>query len=148
MNDTIYKIDITNLDNEIETLEDSIKELTAKKAIKLELKEYIIKNAVPLNGGSNGLFIKNGKENEDLYKKVYGGVSDFILSYLRSNPGADSKSIINAYAKNTNQKYEDISNNISNALSRLKTAFKINGEEKAGGRKAGFKWYLVEQLNT
>lgn len=137
MTDNLYKIDLSNIDNEILEIENQIITLNAKKALKVELKEYIKKNAIPLNGHTNEL-----ASSVKIINSGYGGISDFITFYLDISPGVDTKTIITSYAKETKKTYEEVSNNISNALSRLKTAKKIRSEEKPGGRKAGFNWFL------
>lgn len=136
MTENIVQVDLSKIDSEILALENEIAALNAKKAIKLGVKEFVLANALPANGHAVQF-----KPTIDTTQ--YGGISEFIIAFLGNNPGCDTRAIINAYAAHTRKKYDDISNNISNALSRLKTMGKIRSEEKPGGRKAGLRWFKV-----
>lgn len=134
MGSNIITLDISKLDNEIYAIEAQIAELNAKKAMKIELREYIKKNAI-----SNQQEPVKHPENA-FYENM--GISDFIVTYLKYYKDSDTKSIISAYCHLKNKKYDEVANNVSNALSRLKTAGELRSEEQEGGRRAGLIWNL------
>lgn len=136
MAENIVQIDLAKIDSDILAIESEISALEAKKALKLGVKEFLINNALPKNGHTvTTTLIATTAQ--------YGGISDFIVNFLASNPGVDTRAVITAYAAHTGKQYDDVSNNISNALSRLKDN-KIRGEEKqTGGRKAGLNWFKI-----
>lgn len=126
MSENIVQVDVAKIDNEIKDLKSQIEHLTEQLEMREAMKKYIQTVAVhsnPLEGQSVG-------------------ISDFIMSHLKLHPHSDTKDVINAYAEIMSVKYGDVSNNISNALSRLKTAGKINNQLKNGGRKAGSTWFI------
>ena len=138
MTENIVQIDLAKIDIEISAIENEIAELEAKKSLKIGVKDFLLKNAISKNGGTKTITqsIINGSVQ-------YGGISEFIVKFLEGHPGADTRAVITAYATHMGKKYDDVSNNISNALSRLKDS-KIRGEEKdSGGRKAGLNWYKI-----
>jgi len=134
MESTLVTLDISKLDNDILDIEKEISVLNTKKALKVELREYIKKNAIV-----NGTPQANTHPDNAFDKNM--GVSDFIMTYLKYYPASDTKSIITAYAIKKELKYDDVANNVSNALSRIKTAGRIRSEEQEGGRRAGLIWY-------
>ena len=136
MTENIIQVDLSKIDSEILSIESEISALEAKKAKKLDVKDFLINNALPKNGHTVAATVIATAAQ-------YGGISDFIVNFLGNNPGVDTRAVITAYASHTGKSYDDISNNISNALSRLKDT-KIRGVEKPeGGRKAGLNWYKI-----
>lgn len=69
-----------------------------------------------------------------------GGVSDFILNFLKDQNGSESRVIVEAYAKSVKKEPKQVYNNIANALSRLKSNGKLENREKEGGRS---DWFLA-----
>jgi hypothetical protein len=136
----IAQIDVASIDQEIKILEQEISDLqgliSLKKhslEIKMEVKKYIESNSLKANNSNKNVIIPPG-----------AGLTEFILAYLERGR-TDTSLIIKAYADYTKADYNDVANNISNALNRLRGAGKVGSEANEGGRKAGSKWFLVNQ---
>jgi len=140
MTPNIVQIDRGRVDNEIldyksqiDRLESELDEAKRALEVRQEMIKYI--DSITVNGSSK-------KPESDTTPKQNIGVSDFIMSFIGIGE-RDTKEIITAYAEKTNSTYEKVSGNVSNALSRLKTAKKIDNKLKAGGRKAGSYWFTI-----
>lgn len=100
------------------------------------------KKAAPKKAG------RKAKKTEKVVKQPKSkgalGVTDFITAFLKGNDRADANAIIKAYATYTGKTEKQITSNVSNALSRLKSANKVNNAAKADGKKKGTEWFLTD----
>jgi len=72
------------------------------------------------------------------------GVSDFIIHFLNSNDKVDSGGVIKAFATYTKKSEKQVTGNVANAMSRLKSAGKISNEARVDGKKKGSVWFTVK----
>jgi len=133
MAENFVKVDVSKIDEELKDIENQIAMLNAEKTIKLGVKEFILNNAVPDNA--------QPKDMAELPISQYGGLSDFLLNFIKTHNGVGTSAVIEAYARHVNKKTADISNNVSNALARLRTLEKVRSEKLAGGSRTGNKWF-------
>ncbi len=173
MTNNIVEIDLNKLDAEIAALQLQIELLTntkryaqsigikaqaapvakktagrkpgAKKAApaaKVAPKKAAPKKTAPKKAG------RKAKKTEKVVKQPKSksslGVTDFITAFLKGNDRADANAIIKAYATYTGKTEKQITSNVSNALSRLKSANKVNNAAKADGKKKGTEWFLTD----
>lgn len=132
MTPNIVQVDRGKIDNEILDLKSQIADLNEALEVRLNIIKYI--DSITVNGSQKKTEADTSTRNV--------GVSDFIISFLQGGE-KDTKEIITGYAERIGSTYNNVSGNVSNALSRLKTAEKINNKLKAGGRKAGSNWFLT-----
>lgn len=117
----IVQIDINKIDSEIEELQREIN-------LRVQMKLYAQRFAIPDTGSA--------VQSTPLTNET---VSDFINKNLKDGKRS-TKELITAYAKHKGKKYDEVANNISNALTRLKSADKIRNEKVEGS--LGSVWFL------
>lgn len=142
-------IDLTKIDSEIASLELEIEKIKTEIDFRKNLKKYIL---------GQGLLFTNSQEEKDIKREVINpnsifsgitvtptqsglGISDFIFKFLEANGKKESRAIIQAYANYTGKPFDEVRNNVSNALSRLKGNNKIDNEYD-GGEWRGYGWYI------
>lgn len=129
MSKNIVEIDLGDIDIEIQALQKKIDVLNG-------IKDYATQRGVsPIATPSN-----SASTQAPPGKLI--GVSEFILNHLKQYGKVDTKSIIMGFAFHLQKDYAEVSGNVSNALSRLKTDGKINSQQREGGRKAGSLWFI------
>ncbi len=119
---------------DLDKIDIAIRETALHLEMLSTMKKYILSMA---NQNSTPVAPKKDKEGKKMK------ISEFLLYFLGEHGKSDAKVITQAYADYINSSYEDESGNVSNALSRLKTAGKIGNEERPGGKKAGYLWFLI-----
>lgn len=95
------------------------------------------------NINENGLPLALGN-SDDTVTKHPRKLGEFILSHLKKNSKVDTKDIIKAYAVHVHDNPENVRNNVSNALTRLKSDSKVKNKPNPGGRRYGSKWSLTK----
>ncbi|MES2776348.1 MAG: hypothetical protein V4722_19385 [Bacteroidota bacterium] len=137
MDSNILQVDISKIDKEMEEISSKIAIHQERLAKLTEFRSYI--NAIVCSGPTD-------TEVKPIVEQgVNSGVSDFILSMLANGRKCHTKDIIQSYANYVGQGYDKVSGNVSNALSRIKTAGKIDNQVSEGGRKQGSLWFLKYQ---
>jgi hypothetical protein len=133
MNSTIVSVDMSKIDREIQDYEKQITELQSAMEVLKTLKKYV------LSPGVNAATDPAIKHTTEI---AATGISEFIIAYLRIHGKSSAKDIALAYSVHVRRKYEEVRNNVSNALARLKVLTKIDSEESGIGRKGGHLWYI------
>ena len=150
MTNNIVEIDLSKLDAEIAALQLQIELLTNTKryaeSIGMKSKAIpVIKKVAGRKAGAKAS-VKVKKASKTIKQpKAKGtlGVTDFILAFLKGNEHSDANTVIKAYATYCKKTEKQVTGNVSNALSRLKTAKKANNRAKADGKKKGTEWFLT-----
>jgi len=122
----------------IESLEAQIAKLEQLLRYEKELQSHI--DTINSNGISS-TFVENNS-------KPPRGVGEFILNYLEKNPKAETKDIIKQYAQHIHDNPENVRNNVSNTLSRLKSSKLVKNRPNPGGRRFGSKWFLTSNAQS
>jgi hypothetical protein len=141
MANNIIQIDISKIDPEVQEIEKKISELHVQideLMDQIEFKKRLKKYALNLNGNSMPLTKEINSE------RAIKGISEFIINFLLNNGKSASKTINSAYADHLGKHAEEVRNNISNALSRLKDSGRI-GSEGNGGKGGGHRWFAKKQ---
>ena len=164
MTNNIVEIDLDKLDAEIVSLQQQIDLLmnTKRYAMSMGMKQKSTSASTPVVARKSA-GRKPGKKNATKkatvvpkaapkkagrpgrQPKVKGtlGVTDFILAFLKGNGHSDANTIIKAFATYAKKTEKQVTGNVSNALSRLKTAKKANNKPKADGKKKGTEWFIA-----
>ena len=146
MTNNIVEIDLSKLDAEIAALQLQIELLTNTKryAESIGMKSKAIPVIKKVAGRKAGVKVKKtAKTIKQPKAKGTLGVTDFILAFLKGNEHSDANTVIKAYATYCKKTEKQVTGNVSNALSRLKTAKKANNRAKADGKKKGTEWFLT-----
>ena len=146
MTNNIVEIDLSKLDAEIAALQLQIELLTNTKryAESIGMKSKAIPVIKKVAGRKAGVKVKKASKTIKQPKaKGTLGVTDFILAFLKGNEHSDANTVIKAYATYCKKTEKQVTGNVSNALSRLKTAKKANNRAKADGKKKGTEWFLT-----
>jgi hypothetical protein len=133
---------------DIEKIESDIREKEALiEALIRERDSLVYWRKYALNGHSSG---SQGQPTKGRVKKTVRrkkiskpltGISEFILTLLKGGE-TNTKDIISGWSRQVGIEYNKVSNNVSNALNRLKIAGKIESRESEGGKRAGNIWFL------
>lgn len=135
MPNTTIEVSIPKLEKEIEVLEHSIKEQEGELFFKRKLKEWAIGETTK-HGSKRGGVVSADKKVDKVTP------TPFILAQLGTGEKT-SKEIIDAYAEVTDKKTKAVSNNITNALARLKTAKTIDSKKQDGSNT--HVYYLIKK---
>ena len=115
---------------------------TVAKAAKVAKPTTVVKTAKVVKAAK----VAKTKKASPSTKKDKLKITEFILTFLKSNDKVDSNAIIKAYSVYLNKTEDQVENNVANALSRLKSLSKVNNEPKADGKKKGTLWFLSKKL--
>lgn len=131
MANAIVSIDLDQLEREIKTLRDELD-------LKVALRNYILErykspiSVIPKYYGGGQLEILTP---DSALRQI--GISDWIVNLLTDMGPRETKEIIEAYSSYLDKPYESVRNNVSNALTRLKDAGRI---EQSEGEGRGSVW--------
>lgn len=131
-NQNIIPLDLNRLDADILSIDEKISSLQAQRAELVMVRNYITKLS-PIKEQPTFSF-----PSSDV------GISEFILTLLEQGK-LDTVQIAMEYGKSVGKNSEDVRNNVSNALSRLKDKDLIRRIPKGQGRKEGSIWELIKK---
>ena len=154
MSNNIVEIDLNKLDAAIVEAQKQLEVLisTKKYAQSIAIKASPVLQTAETTASNNKSTVRDTKAKSTSVSKAAKplkatgvlGVTDFILKFLKSNDKVDSNAVIKAYSVYLNKTEEQVTGNVANALSRLKTSKKANNEPKPDGKK-GTLWFLTSK---
>ena len=146
MSNNIVEIDLSKLEADIIETQNKLALLMSTKkyaqSIAVSTSRVVVNKEVAITKEKP---TKASSKTTQTPKKKLLSVTDFILKFLKSNDKVDSNAINKAYSVYVSKTEKQVEGNIANALSRLKTAKKVNNEPKPNGKK-GSLWFLIKQL--
>ncbi|HLY70701.1 MAG TPA: hypothetical protein VKR53_13300 [Puia sp.] len=128
-------INLPAIDDKIKAIEEEIQSLIADKKDWQSFRQKVILLG---EAAANSKHIAtNGKKRP----KKMEGISKFILDFLQKGETPYGE-LLKAWGEKSGKTKEEIGNNLSNTLSRLRRSGKTLNKVNSRGRRFGSSWYL------
>ena len=126
----IVPVNLSEIDSELLELDTKIRALQTDRETLMSVRRFIASKA--------------NSNQPVVYPILDLGVSDYIISLLRKS-NLEGRAIKLSYANAIGKTVKDISNNVGNALTRLKDKGEIDSVPNGKSKKAGSVYRLIKK---